>query len=267
MRTQQRWLISPAMLKTVQQNPQSLEKNFSGERTFTVNLVQKMLKQCAGIGCVTDSQGRRLGTGFLVAASDLGFANTGEWVFITNDHVIGKNTADAIDPENAWVTFELECVAKGKPISHKVSPKVLFASPPGSIGKPDSGRLDFSVLVLETWPEGAVALRVNTNLPALSHKTKVFIVGHPSGDALQLSLHDSQLLDVCDDKILLHYRTPTEPGSSGSPVFNGNWEVVALHHAGSHETPRLRGTGTYEANEGISIRSIRETITSPSTRK
>lgn len=262
MHTQQRWSITPAMLKTVQLNPQSLEKNFSGERTFTVDVVQKMLKQCAGIGCVTDSRGRRLGTGFLVAASELGVANAGNWVFVTNDHVISNSTADAIKPDQAWVTFELECTAKGMPILHRVLPKVLFASPPGNLGIPDSGQLDFTVLALETWPEGGVALCINTNLPALSHKTKVFVVGHPSGDALQLSLHDSQLLDVCDDALLLHYRTPTEPGSSGSPVFNSNWEVVALHHAGSRETPRLRGNGTYEANEGISIRAIRECIVS-----
>ena len=262
MHTQQRWSISPAMLKTVQLNPQSLEKNFSGERTFTVDVIQKMLKQCAGIGCVTDGRGRRLGTGFLVEASELGIANAGEWVFLTNDHVIGTNTADSISAEEAWVTFELECAEQGSPISHKVLPEVLFSSPPGFLGKPNADTLDFTVVKLETWPKGGAPLRINSNLPALSHKTKVFVVGHPSGDALQLSLHDSQLLDVCDEELLLHYRTPTEPGSSGSPVFNTNWEVVALHHAGSRETPRLRGRGTYEANEGISIRAIQEYIMS-----
>ena len=30
----------------------------------------------------------------------------------------------------------------------------------------------------------------------------------------------------------LHYRTDTSPGSSGSPVFNDQWEIVALHHSG-----------------------------------
>jgi hypothetical protein len=260
MRTQFRWSISPAMLRTVQQDPQSLEKNFTGERTFTVEVVQKMLKQCAGIGCVTDSSGRRLGTGFLVSAAELGVESAEEWVFVTNNHVIGENTSGAISPSQAWVTFELECVEKGKPISHKISSNVLFASPPGALGKPNLGRLDFTVLALETWPERGIALYINTNLPALSYKTKVFVVGHPSGDALQLSLHDSQLLDVCDEELLVHYRTPTERGSSGSPVFNTNWEVVALHHAGSQETPRLRGTGSYEANEGISMRAISDAI-------
>jgi hypothetical protein len=263
MRNQKRWSMSPEMLKTAQADPQSLEKNFSGERTFTVNTIKRMLEKCASIGCVTDTNGRRLGTGFIVAASALGLGSEAELVFVTNSHVISDTVKDAIPPTDAWVTFELESSAKGKPVSHKVVPQELFTSPPGDPGITAEDRLDVTVVKLESWPEGGLALRINDSLPTPSRKTKVFVVGHPSGDALQLSLHDSELLDVCDYDRLLHYRTPTEPGSSGSPVFNTNWEVVALHHAGSSAMPRLRGKGQYEANEGISIRSIRGRIISP----
>ncbi|TDM06556.1 MAG: hypothetical protein C4K60_18710 [Ideonella sp. MAG2] len=258
MHTQKRWSISPEMVKTARSDPQSLEKNFSGERTFTVSTIQRMLEKCASIGCVTDTNGRRLGTGFLVAASSLGLGSDSELVFVTNAHVISDTVKDAIPTANAWVTFELESEAKCKPISHKVMPQVLFTSPPGDPGITAQDRLDVTVVKLESWPDGGLALRTNDSLPTPSRKSKVFVVGHPSGDALQISLHDSELLDVCDHDRLLHYRTPTEPGSSGSPVFNTNWEVVALHHAGSAAMPRLRGNGQYEANEGISIRSIRD---------
>ncbi|MGC4086186.1 MAG: serine protease, partial [Vicinamibacterales bacterium] len=76
-----------------------------------------------------------------------------------------------------------------------------------------------------------------------------YIIGYPKGGRLQIWLHDSTLLDVDDTERLVHYRTPTEPGSSGSPVFNSEWEVIALHHSGSSQTRRLHGNGTYEANE------------------
>jgi endonuclease/exonuclease/phosphatase family metal-dependent hydrolase len=51
------------------------------------------------------------------------------------------------------------------------------------------------------------------------------------------------------DKVL-RYRTDTEPGSSGSPVFNNDWQLVALHHAGYRED------GGTAVNEGIRISAI-----------
>lgn len=260
MRTQKRWSISTEMLKTVHVDPKALEKNFSGERTFTVNMIRRMLEKCASIGCVTDKSGHRVGTGFLVSAQSLNLGINQELVFVTNSHVISDSIAGAVSPSDAWVTFELECVVKGQPISHKVLSPVMFTSPPGNLGVTSGEMLDVTVVKLKTWPKGGLPLSVNDNLPIPSPRTKVFIVGHPSGDALQLSLHDTELLDICDEERLLHYRTPTEPGSSGSPVFNMNWEVVALHHAGSSIMPQLHGKGEYEANEGISIRAIREAI-------
>jgi V8-like Glu-specific endopeptidase len=70
-----------------------------------------------------------------------------------------------------------------------------------------------------------------------------------------LSVRDNRLLDA--DDLRLHYRTPTLGGSSGSPVFNRAWELIALHHAGLTHMPQLNGQhGTYPANEGIWIDRI-----------
>jgi|688.fasta_scaffold01941_8 hypothetical protein len=45
--------------------------------------------------------------------------------------------------------------------------------------------------------------------------------------------HDYALVAVeAEPGLFLHYETDTDPGSSGSPVFNDQWEVVALHHSG-----------------------------------
>jgi V8-like Glu-specific endopeptidase len=81
----------------------------------------------------------------------------------------------------------------------------------------------------------------------------MYVIGHPKGRDLELSLQDNYLLGF--DDMLVHYRTPTEKGSSGSPVFEPeDWRVIALHHKGNEEMKRLDGKdGTYEANEGISI--------------
>jgi endonuclease I/V8-like Glu-specific endopeptidase len=56
------------------------------------------------------------------------------------------------------------------------------------------------------------------------------IIQHPNGEPKQVALRENQLIDVLD--LFLHYHTDTAPGSSGSPVFNDQWELVALHHSG-----------------------------------
>lgn len=56
------------------------------------------------------------------------------------------------------------------------------------------------------------------------------IIQHPGGELKQLALRENELVDVLE--FHLHYLTDTGRGSSGSPVFNDQWEVVALHHSG-----------------------------------
>lgn len=58
----------------------------------------------------------------------------------------------------------------------------------------------------------------------------VNIVQHPNGEPKQIALRENQIVDELDD--FVHYHTDTAPGSSGAPVFNDQWEVVALHHSG-----------------------------------
>lgn len=54
------------------------------------------------------------------------------------------------------------------------------------------------------------------------------IIHHPQGDLKQISIRENLFVDINDTKIF--YETDTAPGSSGSPVFNDQWQVVGLHH-------------------------------------
>ena len=78
---------------------------------------------------------------------------------------------------------------------------------------------------------------------------RVNIMGHPFGTEMVVSLQDNRIIKQEDAK--LFYRTPTEHGSSGSPVFNQRWELVALHHAG----PSFSKS---DANEGLLIGRVFE---------
>jgi hypothetical protein len=42
--------------------------------------------------------------------------------------------------------------------------------------------------------------------------------------------------------------------------MNKRWAVIALHHSGDNEMPRLHGGGVYEANEGIRIDQIQASL-------
>lgn len=87
----------------------------------------------------------------------------------------------------------------------------------------------------------------------------VSIVQHPAGREKEVVLRENKLVDIADPG--LHYVTDTEPGSSGSPVFNDQWEVIALHHASVPDSRVTPGDAPAAAeaafvNEGIRISRI-----------
>jgi V8-like Glu-specific endopeptidase len=93
----------------------------------------------------------------------------------------------------------------------------------------------------------------------------VTIIQHPLGGTKQIALTANKIIRIDRDRHKLYYQTDTERGSSGSPVFNNEWKVIALHHAGKTEdegglvvddkTGEKRG-----ANEGILIKQIVQNI-------
>jgi endonuclease G, mitochondrial len=59
----------------------------------------------------------------------------------------------------------------------------------------------------------------------------VNIIQHPNGEPKQLALRENKVTGLPENRFL-HYRTDTAAGSSGSPVFNDQWDLIALHHSG-----------------------------------
>jgi hypothetical protein len=223
---------------------QGLEVLFGAERYQDVVWFQRGLERCRSVGRVDDRQGDAVGTGFLADTSLLG-SRFPSLLFITNAHVISTTARAALSPDQATVT--LSALEGDNPL-HAVG-RIVFESPPDA--------LDCTLVELHGLPADARGLRLTTGPPVWSdrRRQRAYVIGHPARRRRpQFSIRDNFLLDL-DDR-LVHYRSPTEPGSSGSPVFNEEWEVFALHHRGHRELPRLHGAGTYEANEGIRIDAI-----------
>jgi hypothetical protein len=171
-----------------------------------------------------------------------------EFYLLTNSHVVspGPEVPSAMRPADAVITFEGLPGAEHKSWTVK---KLIFNSP--------ISELDATLLQLDRGVLGVDPYPIAPALPDRDAKRRVYVVGHPLGGGVSFSLQDNLLLDW--DERLVHYRTPTEPGSSGSPVFDDQWRLVAIHHAGEPHMRKLNGKpGTYEANEGISILAIVE---------
>lgn len=87
---------------------------------------------------------------------------------------------------------------------------------------------DWAVIDIDVPREGITPLTL-AKMPAQA-QDRVAIIQHPGGMAKQVALHNN-LVTYADDT-RLQYLTDTLKGSSGAPVFNADWEVVAVHHAG-----------------------------------
>ena len=80
----------------------------------------------------------------------------------------------------------------------------------------------------------------------------VTIVQHPRGGKKQVALRENRIVD--GEQRFVHYTADTEPGSSGSPVFNDQWEVLALHHASVKATEHPEFGNV--VNEGVRVSAI-----------
>lgn len=207
--------------------------------------------RAAGVGRIAmQASGEGIGTGFLVRGSDLNPAWDEQPLLVTNAHVVSSDpSVDAAEAGDVEVTFEARDEHGDK--VYAVDNIVKTSAP---------GLLDYSILKLTPQPTQAQAFPLHSRLPNPGKRSRVYVIGHPKGGGLSFSFQDNELLDH-DRERYLHYRTPTEPGSSGSPLFNAQWKLIGLHHAGGHSMRKLNGQpGTYAANEGIWIQAVRKDV-------
>jgi endonuclease G len=199
-------------------------------------------------------------TGFLVAPN----------VLLTNHHVF----ASASECDNCGVQFGYEKLA-GKLAE---GPTFRLLPERGGIFFTDD-QLDFTIVGVSTTSVGGnVALATYGSLRLIPTVGKILvgqpisIIQYPEGGPKKYGVRDNELLmGPTELDLFLQYSTDTLPGSSGSPAFNKDWEVVALHHSGVPEirnghimtiagTPWSRGMPDTDihwvANEGARVSRI-----------
>lgn len=157
---------------------------------------------------------KALGTGSMVSPR----------LFITNNHVL----EDARSTARCVVDFDVEYDIAGslkQPVRFALDPQTFFATSP---------TLDVSVVAIAAREGGGTAGETYGWSPLVNGEDasvvgeRLNVVQHPSDGLKQVSFRENRLLEH-DGEGRLWYETDTEPGSSGSPVFNDQWVLVAIH--------------------------------------
>src|SRR5262249_33707832 len=122
--------------------------------------------------------------------------------------------------------------------------RLLWTSP--------ASELDATIALLDEQLPADRYLPIAAAMPR--YNDRVYLIGHPGGRDLSMSLQDNRVIAV--NPPFVQYRSPTDQGSSGGPVLNDAWEIVAMHHAGGKETAQASREGGVQANEGILIQEL-----------
>ncbi|TMC17527.1 MAG: trypsin-like peptidase domain-containing protein [Chloroflexi bacterium] len=206
---------------------------------------------------------KAIGTDFLI----------GPDLLLTNQHVV----ADRKHLSEIVARFGYQADGNGVPLPGRevpFQPDFYFSS--------DSSSLDYALLRLQDEPLKHIAVRSDAGYLSyldwilqgkhrgylvlaerfIKEQDRLNVLQHPDGKPMKCVLTQNHVvIDMTETRV--QYVADTMNGSSGSPVFNQNWEVVALHHSGkpyppdsTKDVPKKAWKGHFRVNEGIPIRAI-----------
>lgn len=249
-----RLAIRKDLVESPQSDPNGFERIIGESDLMSINFLDRGRRAAAAV-CrikVPSDGGAWYGTGFLV----------GPRLLLTNHHVLG-NTDEASQSEAEFgYEHDLDGVLH-EPVRFNLNPHEIFYT---------NAELDITFVAVTPLSEEGVRLDRYGRLPLIPLSGKaisgewVSIIQHPGSQAKQIAIRASQIITL-DRKVVaginldqfIHYSTDTEPGSSGAPVLNDQWQVLALHHKAvpAPDKPgKIAKTPVWIANEGVRISAI-----------
>jgi len=208
-----------------------------------VGELEKALLRAASVCRIEFNHIDRVGTGFLIAPN----------LVLTNYHVLKYTPGDDMDENGRQAVLYFGKVslgegkeAEGRKFSLVQTKPVLESSP--------VKELDFALLQVEDKVTSEPTIHpspISLQVPA--KKDALHILQHPRGKEMKLARSASGVVAVREDLGKVQYYTRAGLGSSGSPCYNKDWEVVALHHM-------ELSVGLGVRREGILFKNIHEHI-------
>lgn len=193
-------------------------------------------ERARAVGRIVTQTGAGIGTGFLISPR----------LLLTNNHVIeSESRATRCRVEFDYVRrFDGRI---GDTQAFNLLPAEFFLT---SVDR-DGLNLDYTVVAVETANSqgkelaGRGSIPLNVASGELTVTELANIIQHPGGEPQQVALRDNKVVKSMEH--FIQYEADTQPGSSGSPVFNDQWQLVALHHSG---VPDEVSPGVYRLRDG-----------------
>jgi hypothetical protein len=207
-----------------------------------VALLRKAVDRARSVCRIEVAATGESGTGVLID-DDLVLTN---YHVVTKDPALLQRNAESTILRFGAFTATIASAAKGQEVTLHATAPVVETSP--------TSQYDF--VLLRTNKAIASASDICPT-PILARapdlRSALYILQHPEGGPMKLALSNNGVTWVDPAKGRVQYVTCTAGGSSGSPCFDANWNLVALHHA---ELARSFGS----MREGILMESILEQI-------
>ncbi|MDM9581067.1 trypsin-like peptidase domain-containing protein [Nostoc sp. GT001] len=182
------------------------------------------LKACNTVCRIESPKGMGIGTGVLI----------GRNLLLTCNHIFSKTQV-----RQAWVRFNYNADSR-KLDNNFFELDMAFII--------YHNRPDYALVKIKNNPQQQKAIFINET-SILDSGQDIRIIHHPQGNPVIIS-DFGQITQVGEDYI--DHNVKTDDGSSGAPIFNRQWELIAIHQG----NPGIGRTVTLGSMGGIPIRAI-----------